>query len=168
MKKINNSLFYKTIKTTIGKIYLYSDGTNLIALDFEKNAKYHDAIESKQLDIFLNTEVQLQEYLTGKRKKFNLKINPSGTEFQRSAWNTLMKIPFGKVLSYGEQAKLMNKPNAQRATGSANGKNPIPIIIPCHRIITSDKKLGGYSGDILLKEKLLKIEGHQVNDGRVY
>lgn len=160
-------MYYSKIESKFGEIFLLSDGTSLLALDFEKTSRYQNAELKNNLEIFKETKKQLNEYADGKRRDFDLKLKPEGTEFQELAWKTLCKIPFGKVLSYGEQATKMKKPNAQRATGSANGKNPLPIIIPCHRIITSNGKLGGYSGDIKLKERLLKIEGHQVIDGRV-
>ena len=165
MKKITT--YYTQIQTAVGKIYLLSDGTSLLALDFKKNQNYQDSIKDNSLTIFKQTEKELAEYFSGKRKTFKIKLAPKGTEFQKLAWQTLKTIPFGKVLSYGEQAKLMKKPKAQRATGSANGKNPIPIIIPCHRIITSQSTLGGYSGDIKLKKKLLEIEGHTFNQEKL-
>jgi methylated-DNA-[protein]-cysteine S-methyltransferase len=164
---MQTKLFYSKIKTKVGVIYLLSNGKQLLQLDFSLNSKYYIAELNNKLPLFLKTKCQLEEYFNKKRTKFNLPLALSGTEFQQLAWKTLLEIPHGKVLSYGEQAKKMQKPKAQRATGSANGKNPIPIIIPCHRVITSDKKLGGYSGDIKLKEKLLKLEGHHLIDGRI-
>ncbi len=164
---MNKNIYYLVKKLSIGNVYLYADDNSLLALDFSHNPKYKQAIESKKHDILNQAFHELEEYLNGKRKKFDVKLNPIGTEFQQLAWKTLTKIPWGKVMSYGDQSRKMNRPNAQRATGSANGKNPLPIIIPCHRIITADQKLGGYSGDIKLKIKLLEIEGHQIIDGRV-
>jgi methylated-DNA-[protein]-cysteine S-methyltransferase len=164
---MNKNVYYQIKKLTIGNVYLYADDSSLIALDFAINPKYKNAIQSNKHPILNQAFLELEEYLKGERYKFEVKLNPSGTEFQQLAWKTLAKIPWGKVMSYGDQSKKMNRPNAQRATGSANGKNPLPIIIPCHRIITADNKLGGYSGDIKLKIKLLEIEGHQVIDGRV-
>jgi len=164
---MNKNIYYKSQKLSVGSIYLYANDDGLIALDFAPNPKYKHATLSKKHPILNQAFTELEEYLKGKRKKFDVKLNPIGTEFQQLAWKTLSKIPWGKVMSYGEQSKKMNRPNAQRATGSANGKNPLPIIIPCHRIITADQKLGGYSGDIKLKAKLLEIEGHQLIDGRV-
>jgi methylated-DNA-[protein]-cysteine S-methyltransferase len=160
-------LYYSKLKTKVGIIYLLSNGKQLLQLDFSVSANYHLAELNNKLPLFLKVRLQLEEYFNNKRTKFNLPLAPSGTEFQQLAWKTLLEIPHGEVLSYGEQALKMHKPKAQRATGSANGKNPIPIIIPCHRVITSDKKLGGYSGDIKLKEKLLKLEGHHFKDGRI-
>ena len=154
-------MLYTSIKTKIGIIYLLSDGHSLTALDFHKNESHLLAKLDRNFLLFKKVEKQLNEYLDGKRKIFDIPLNPNGTEFQKLAWKTLLKIPYGSTLSYGEQAKKMNKPKAFRATGSANGKNPIPVIIPCHRIITSDGKLGGYSGELKLKKLLLKLEGNQ-------
>ena len=164
---MNKNIYFQSKRLTIGNIFLYADDDGLLALEFSANPKFKEAVLSKNNQILNQAFLELEEYLKGERKKFEVKLNPKGTEFQKFACKTLSKIPWGKVMSYGEQSKKMNRPNAQRATGSANGKNPLPIIIPCHRIITADQKLGGYSGDIKLKAKLLEIEGHQVIDGRV-
>jgi len=154
---MEKKIYFNVKKLSIGNIYLYADESSLISLEFDLNSKFPDAIKSKDHKILNQAFTELEEYLKGERKNFEVKLNPAGTDFQKLAWKTLSKIPWGKVMSYGDQSQKMNRPNAQRATGSANGKNPIPIIIPCHRIITADQKLGGYSGDIKLKEKLLKI-----------
>jgi len=105
---------------------------------------------------------QLSEYLAGKRKKFDLKIDFKklpGTPFQKRVWKELIKIPYGTVISYKELARRVGKPKAYRAVGNANGKNPIPVIIPCHRVIAADGSLGGYSSGLHIKKKLLKLEG---------
>jgi len=102
---------------------------------------------------------QLEEYFEGKRKEFSIGINPAGTEFQSKVWNQLVKIPYGKTISYLEQAKQFGDEKAIRAIASANGKNPIPIIIPCHRVIGTDGKLTGYAGGKLKKQWLLEHEG---------
>lgn len=102
--------------------------------------------------------VQLDEYFEGKRTEFDLKLNPQGTEFQRSVWNELNNIPFGKTRTYMEQTKQIGDPKAIRAVASANGKNPIWIVIPCHRVIGSDGSLTGYAGGIWRKKWLLEHE----------
>lgn len=101
---------------------------------------------------------QLEEYLTGKRKEFDLKLNPAGTEFQKKVWKALLKIPYGKTASYKEIAKKIGNQKAVRAVGAANGKNPIQIIIPCHRVIGSNGDMIGYAGGLEAKEALLNIE----------
>lgn len=153
--------YYIDFKSKIGLIYLLADKDSLIAIDFNRNDNYQNAKKDQNHQILKLAKIQLTEYFEGKRKIFSVPISTSGTEFQKRAWRELQKIPFGKVLSYGQQAIKMNCPKAQRATGSANGKNPIPIIIPCHRIITADRKIGGFSNDIEIKRFLLRLEGHQ-------
>jgi methylated-DNA-[protein]-cysteine S-methyltransferase len=91
-----------------------------------------------------------------------VKLDLEGTEFQRKAWQAMRKIPFGETISYGEQARKVGKPKAYRAVGSANGKNPIPIIVPCHRVLASDGSLGGYSLGLPMKRRLLALEGVSV------
>ena len=136
----------------------------LIALYAQNELKPHlkDAVKKDKQNILLMTEKQLKEYFSGNRKKFDLPLNPEGTEFQNKAWRALQKIPYGEVWSYGKQASYLKKPNAQRAVGGANGKNPIPVIIPCHRVIGSTGKLTGFSGGMDMKVFLLKLEGHEI------
>lgn len=102
--------------------------------------------------------LQLDEYINSKRTFFNIPLNPHGTPFQQKVWSLLYSIPYGTTCTYKEIANKIGQPNAQRAIGMANNKNPIPIFIPCHRVISSDGSLNGYSGGIAMKERLLKIE----------
>jgi methylated-DNA-[protein]-cysteine S-methyltransferase len=102
---------------------------------------------------------QLQEYFKGTRTKFNLNLAPEGTSFQKEVWQQLENIPFGQTISYRELARQIGDPNKMRAVGRANGQNPIPIIIPCHRVIGSNGQLTGYSGGIYRKKWLLRHEG---------
>jgi methylated-DNA-[protein]-cysteine S-methyltransferase len=102
---------------------------------------------------------QLNEYFSGSRKKFDLPLDIDGTEFQKKVWNELKKIPYGKTKSYKYIAEKLGDVKAIRAVGKANGQNPVPILIPCHRVIGSNGKLTGYAGGLDIKEKLLKIEG---------
>jgi len=101
---------------------------------------------------------QFGEYFNGKRKSFNLPLSLRGTDFQMKVWNALQKIPYGKTVSYGELAALIGKPKACRAAGMANNRNPIPIIVPCHRVIGRDGSLTGYAGGLELKRDLLELE----------
>ena len=103
---------------------------------------------------------QIDEYFSGKRKEFLLNLDPQGTSFQKKVWQQLEKISFGEVVTYGEIAGIIGKPNACRAVGNANGKNPISIIIPCHRVVGSDGSLTGYGGGLWRKEWLIKHEKH--------
>ncbi len=102
---------------------------------------------------------QLKEYFNRQRKEFDLKLEILGTEFQKKVWNELTKIPYGETISYGELANRMGDKNLMRAVAAANGANPIPIIIPCHRVIGADGSLTGYGGGLDVKQKLLELEG---------
>ena len=137
----------RVVSTPIGRLTLVAseDGLQEVifgAKKFVKNSKA-SVVTKRNLSL---AEIQLQEYFAGKRKKFSLKLDISGTKFQTAAWFSLNKIPYGKTISYAEQAKLVRKPRAFRAVGSANGKNPVAIVLPCHRVIASDGTLGGYGG----------------------
>ena len=102
---------------------------------------------------------EIGEYHSGKRKKFTVKATPGGTEFQKKVWKSLLGIPYGKSMSYGELAEQIGQPDASRAVGNAAGSNPVPIVIPCHRLLASDKKLGGFAFGLEEKRRLLKHEG---------
>jgi methylated-DNA-[protein]-cysteine S-methyltransferase len=101
---------------------------------------------------------QLREYFAGKRTGFHLPLAPEGTAFQRSVWRHLQEIPYGETISYGELARRVGNPKASRAVGSANGANPLPIVIPCHRVIAGDGTLGGFGGGLTTKQMLLALE----------
>ena len=115
-----------------------------------------------QVRILKNTTKQLEEYLLGERKKFELPLELNGTHFQRQVWGELLKIPYGKTFSYSDIARKIKNPKAVRAVGSANAKNPICVIVPCHRVIPIDNKIGGYSGPVGIKEYLLNLENYNL------
>jgi len=102
---------------------------------------------------------QLAEYFAGERREFDLALAPAGTPFERSVWDELRRIPFGETRSYGEIAQALGRPGAARAVGRANGANPIPIVVPCHRVIGSDGSLTGFGGGLDAKSRLLELEG---------
>ncbi|MBY0413278.1 MAG: methylated-DNA--[protein]-cysteine S-methyltransferase [Bdellovibrionales bacterium] len=156
---------YKTMSSPIGKLTLVASNSALVALYVknEEMPKKTGAFKDENHKVLKKTEKQLREYFEGLRREFNLPLDPEGTDFQARVWGALTKIPYGKVWSYGEQAKFLKAPNAQRAVGGANGKNPIPIIIPCHRVIGSTGKLTGFAGGMEMKIFLLKLEGHEVD-----
>lgn len=157
-------MLYKSIyKSPLGMLTLISDKDTLNYILFENDRFYENlkakAIE-KDLKIFTQTKLWLDKYFKGQNPNINeLNINPKGTIFQKEIWNILKTIPYGKTITYKEIAKKLNKPKSYRAVGSAIGHNPIPIIIPCHRVIGANNKLTGYSGGIENKIKLLKLEG---------
>ena len=158
--------FVKSIKSPLGKIDLVATDEALVALytkEDEHKPLLEKATKVTEHLVLCSVEKQLDEYFKGQRTDFSISVKPTGTNFQESAWRALQKIPFGKVWCYGEQAKFLKKPKAQRAVGGANGKNPIPIIIPCHRVIGATGKLTGFSGGMKMKIFLLKLEGHEVD-----
>jgi methylated-DNA-[protein]-cysteine S-methyltransferase len=106
---------------------------------------------------------QLGEYFAGRRREFDLPLAPVGTDFQLRVWHALRDIPFGAVRNYGDIARAIGKPGASRAVGQANGANPLPIVIPCHRVLASDGSIGGYSCGIDVKHKLLALEGVELD-----
>jgi methylated-DNA-[protein]-cysteine S-methyltransferase len=116
-------------------------------------------IDTPTLPVFLQLRQELTEYFASKRRTFSVKLAPEGTDFQKAVWNALTKIPFGHTRTYGQQAAMIGNPRAVRAVGAANGRNPIGIVIPCHRVIGSSGKLTGYAGGLDKKEFLLKLEG---------
>lgn len=158
-------MYYSTMKSPIGLLTLVASDNALIALyvNDEQMPKKTGAVETQDNSILTKTKHQLKEYFEGKRKTFDLPLEPQGTEFQKKAWSALSVIPFGQFWSYGKQADYLKNPKGQRAVGGANGKNPIPVIIPCHRVIGSTGKLTGFSGGMEMKIFLLKLEGHQVD-----
>lgn len=136
----------------IGSIIVAADERGLTTLTFGE-------YENENPSEITNAAVkQLDEYFKGERKTFDLPLSPKGTDFQKKVWSELLKIPYGEVCSYKDIAEKIRKPNASRAVGNANGKNPLAIIVPCHRVIASDGKLGGYSLGLDKKEFLLTME----------
>ena len=142
-------------ETPLGKIIAVADEEGLCSLDFDENASASDE-ENVHL---IQLQRELTEYFEGKRKTFDVRLNPKGTPFQRAVWRTLCDIPYGSVISYSQEAQMLSHAKAVRAVANANGKNPIPIIIPCHRVIAKGGGLGGYSGGLWRKEVLLRVEG---------
>lgn len=153
----------------MGPITLIASETALLSLMWGKdltkldtnNLHLHDS--ETQNSILSNTEVQLSEYFLGKRSSFDIPLAPKGTEFQKRVWLELLKIPYGQYITYGEQAKWLGHPKSARAVGAANGKNPIGIIVPCHRVLGASGSLTGFAGGIETKRQLLALEGVQVS-----
>ena len=139
----------------IGMIKITGSENGIRSVDFVDEQAPKDSQSHPILD---ECVLQFDEYFKGERKEFTVKLNPEGTEFQKIVWNKLLKIPFGRTVSYMELAKAIGDVKAIRAVGAANGKNKIAIIIPCHRVIGSNGKLTGYAGGLWRKEWLLKHE----------
>ena len=140
----------------IGLLELTASEKGLASLLFVEEKKHE---EDDQNEFLKRTSQQLDEYFNSKRSSFDIPLDPAGTKFQRNVWNELQNIPFGKTISYLELSLALGDEKLTRAVGSANGKNPIAIIIPCHRVIGNDGKLTGYAGGLWRKEFLLKHEG---------
>ncbi len=151
---LNSNLFYRKVQTIIGNIVLISDGDSLIEIRFGND----ENMTNSDNPILVETEKQLKQYFAGERETFDIPLNPIGTDFQLSVWNELKKIPYGETISYQELAEKIGDKKKARAVGNANGKNPIPIIIPCHRVIRKNGDLGGFGGGIKIKRKLLELE----------
>jgi methylated-DNA-[protein]-cysteine S-methyltransferase len=157
-----HKLYYDYIDTPLGELELTSSSTHLLSALYVKTDKN---VLDKQpvLQSAINNEAknQLNAFFKKEITEFNLPLHPAGTDFQKSVWNELIKIPFGTTISYLTLAKKLGDINSIRAAASANGKNPITIIIPCHRVIGTDGKLVGYSGDMWRKQWLLDHESNQ-------
>jgi methylated-DNA-[protein]-cysteine S-methyltransferase len=150
------------MKSKITPLYLIASDEGLEGIFFEKQKiplVKTLAADQKSSEILKQTQFQLEEYFAGKRTEFDLPLKFSGTPFQKKVWNQLSKIPYGKTCAYREVAKKIKNEKAVRAVGSANGKNPFCIVIPCHRVIAADGTLGGYAGGLEIKSKLLELEG---------
>ena len=147
--------------------FYYNSPIGILEIEFENDTiQRFRVVEncskiSERTGYFAEVAKQLDEYFAGKRTKFELNISPKGTAFQKKVWAELLKIPYGKTKSYQEIAEAVGKPNAQRAVGSACNKNPILLIIPCHRVVSKTGKLTGFTCGIDRKEQLLKLEANQ-------
>jgi methylated-DNA-[protein]-cysteine S-methyltransferase len=153
---------YQKILSPVGSITIGADDTWLRIITFdsneEKRRKLLLGFKDKTNKIIELTKVQLQEYFSGKRTEFDLPITFTGTNFQEQAWRALLTIPYGETRSYSEQAEIIGNPKAVRAVGGANGRNPIGIVVPCHRVIGKSGKLTGFAGGLDKKQFLLDLE----------
>lgn len=155
-------MFYKIYDFEIGKLAICEENGKIVLVNVVKTKEDIEEIAKnsiqKETSLIKNTKQQLDEYFAGKRKKFDIPIKLDGTDFQIKVWKELLKIPYGETCSYLDIAKRIGNPNASRAVGMANNKNKIIIIVPCHRVIGSNKKLVGYACGLDVKEKLLELE----------
>ena len=155
----------KVIDSPVGQLKLVASERGLAAILWEndnpRRVPLGEVIESDDDPILLETERQLREYFAGQRKEFTVPLDFRGTEFQKRVWSALLTIPFGETRSYAQIAQQIGSPAAVRAVGAANGKNPLSIIAPCHRVLGSDGKLTGFAGGLENKAKLLTMERHE-------
>lgn len=141
-------------ETPLGAIWIVESGGEITNISYKKPCEF------KEEETTLTREAarQLTEYFAGKRKEFELPLNPEGTDFQKKAWDALLKIPYGKTRSYKQQAESVGNPKASRAVGMSNNRNPIMIVIPCHRVVGTNGSLVGYAGGLDVKRFLLDLE----------
>ncbi|NDF12721.1 MAG: methylated-DNA--[protein]-cysteine S-methyltransferase [Proteobacteria bacterium] len=156
---------FKTMQSPVGELKLIASDNGLAAILWEnddpKRVRVQATEASHHHPVLRETEKQLNEYFAGNRQKFSLPLDFHGTEFQKNVWKALLTIPFGETRSYADIAKQIGRPKAVRAVGAANGKNPISIVAPCHRVIGSNGKLTGFAGGLAAKACLLGIESPQ-------
>lgn len=150
---MNNGYCYET---KIGKIIIMDNGSEITHIHF--GSEFPIGVSLIETALIKKAYVQLEEYFEGKRKTFELPLAAEGTQFQQKVWQALKEIPYGKTCSYKAIAEAVGNVKACRAVGMANNRNPIPIIVPCHRVVGADGKLVGYAGGLDIKEKLLEIE----------
>jgi methylated-DNA-[protein]-cysteine S-methyltransferase len=158
------TMFYHYHTTSIGDLLLAGDGESLSLLGFPngKMKRRHEDDWVPDAAPFKEVCLQLNGYFAGELQSFDLPLMPKGTHFQEAVWQALTEIPYGETWSYGQLATHIGKPKASRAVGAANGVNPIPVIIPCHRVIGSSGKLTGFGGGIETKQFLLSLEKEQL------
>ena len=148
----------RKITTQIGPLYLVASKEFLYGVFWKDQKIANEEKDSKESKILDKAERQINEYLIGKRESFDIPLKLEGTEFQKRVWAELEKIPYGETRSYKQIATALKDPKACRAVGTANGKNPMSLIIPCHRVINESGKMGGYAGGLNIKEFLLGLE----------
>lgn len=159
-------MYYCYLDTPIGELLLAGDDAGLSMIGFPKGSMRREPepdwiFNEKPLE---KARAQISEYFDGTRREFDLPLQLSGTEFQVSVLEALQEIPYGETVSYGEIARRIGRPRAVRAVGAANGRNPLPIVVPCHRVIGSTGDLTGFGGGLDTKEALLRMEAENTHD----
>lgn len=158
-------VFYTWYDSPVGRLLLAGSPAGLSLVSFSRG-KHAVSVGSHWIEerkVFSSAIEQLEEYFAGKRRRFELVLRPHGSQFQRAVWTELQTISYGETISYKDLAQRIGKPKAVRAVGAANGANPIPIIIPCHRVIGSKGSLTGFGGGLPLKKRLLELESCQLS-----
>ncbi|HVZ85524.1 MAG TPA: methylated-DNA--[protein]-cysteine S-methyltransferase [Polyangia bacterium] len=158
---MSDTTFFTTMPSPAGRLTLVGSGDHLLGLYFDGDSRAPAAEADGCLrdDLRLRPAVvQMEEYFAGRRTRFDLSLAPQGTPFQRQVWQALQAIPYGETTSYGELARAIGRPGAFRAVGGANNRNPIAIVIPCHRVIGADGSMTGYGGGLPNKHLLLALE----------
>jgi len=160
-----SDVYYARFESPVGPLLLAGDAKALRRVSFESSKRAMPPLGDWKQNRAAFAEVirQLQAYFRGELKEFDLPLAMEGTEFQLRVWNALREIPYGETISYAQLARRIGNPQAVRAVGLANGSNPIPIIVPCHRVIGSDGSLTGFGGGLSTKKKLLELENKQLS-----
>ena len=158
-----NPVYYSWFASPVGCLLLAGSSAGLRLVSFAAGQRARSVDPEWQLDnsAFIEVVDQLQSYFAGQRTNFDLPLLLEGTDFQKKVWTALQEIPYGRTISYKKLAEIVGSPKGVRAVGAANGANPIPIIIPCHRVIGHDGSLTGFGGGLPLKKQLLELESHQ-------
>jgi methylated-DNA-[protein]-cysteine S-methyltransferase len=153
--------YWYEIDSPVGRLFLAGNGVALTRVHFQSHGGRLRADPAWRYDgaAFAAVATELEEYFAGTRRAFSVRIALEGTDFQRTVWQALQAIPYGTTISYGELARQIGRPDAARAVGLANGANPVPIIVPCHRVIGADGSLTGFGGGLNTKRSLLELEG---------
>ena len=151
-------LVYTTIETPLGSLLAVGDGHALQRLQFAPQPRPAAASARRCDEAFSDLRAQLQQYFDGRRRRFSIPLEPAGGPFELRVWAALVTIPYGATVTYGEIAQRVGAPGSARAVGAANGRNPIAILVPCHRVIGADGSLTGYGGGLPAKRRLLELE----------
>ena len=162
MPETLKSMNYQHLDTPIGTLRLASNGMQLLKIEFEGHYN-NDVVEASDA-VLVNCAHQLTDYFAGKRQCFELPLWAKGTPFQQAVWDALADIPYGELRSYKDIAHSINNPAAVRAVGAASGRNPLPIVVPCHRVIGSNGSLTGFAGGLEAKRVLLQLEARLTHD----
>jgi methylated-DNA-[protein]-cysteine S-methyltransferase len=166
---MSNPTFFSTMSSPVGRLTLVGQGDDLVGLHFDTDPLAGEMrAGGTRDDRRLRSAVeQLEAYFAGARTRFDLSLVPPGTPFQKKVWAALVRIPFGATATYGEIARAVGRPDASRAVGGANHRNPIAIIIPCHRVIGADGAMTGYGGGLPRKRLLLDLEARTASSGQL-
>ena len=157
------NLSFRLVASAIGKLKLVASDKGLVAIlwenDSPRRVRLSELVECPEHPILVRTQKELDEYFAGKRDAFTVPLDMRGTPFQKRVWEALLGIPFGETRTYGQLANQLGNPKATRAVGAANGRNPLAILVPCHRVIGFSGKLTGFAGGLEAKAHLLRLEG---------
>ena len=161
------SLSYKYVKSPVGQLKLVASEKGLVAILWENDdpqrVRLEDLVEEPLHPLLVQTEAELNDYFAKKKDTFSIPLDMRGTPFQKRVWESLLGIPFGSTRTYGDIARQLGNPTATRAVGAANGRNPISIVVPCHRVIGTSGKLTGFAGGLVAKAHLLDLEASGSN-----